>query len=718
MWSPTDLDGEPQITPADPCSGVEVLGDPADVAGRADRDETCNGVDDDCDGLVDEADPDLIDAIELHPDADGDGFGAEGAFLTCDPEAGTEDDTDCDDSDPLVFPGSEEAWGDLVDSDCDGSIDPDPCESAPTGAVVTPDSACETLPEHNWFNPEPGLVVAEVEFEGDPVAARSINSPVVGHLLDDTLDGDHAGPGDVPEIAVVAGTDAPFIAIMRGDGSVPAVALPAVESPLGALFPNAQADLALGDIDGDGSPELVTTYRYQSGPLDGQCYLGAQSPLGATEWVNTDVLFECRHHAPALADLTGDGTVEVIYGNRVFAGADGALLWTGSGGAGVDLSYLNGGYHSFAADLEGDGTLEVIAGGTIYEASGATRCMAAEMNGYPAVADLDGDGFGEIVVTGYDVVRVLEHDCSLTQVWDVLDGGNGGPAALADFDGDGAIEIGVAGLIAYTVYEVDGAVLWSQPSTDISSGSTSSIAFDFEGDGAAEVVYGDESRLWVFDGATGTPRVEHGWRNSGTRNEQPAVADIDGDGSAEIVVTNDQGDPGIYVLEDADGRWADARPVWHQHAFHPSMVADDLTILTPDLASEPGFRVTPALSVQLDTTANPYPAPNLRLAVWGTCEVFEATEQWWAQILNEGAAPAPAHTRLRVEVEEDFLGTDVLWQEEIGAVLEPGEATEVYSAVVIEPWLGTYDRLRIIADPDDVAIECDEEDNTAILPLP
>ncbi len=696
-----------------------MLGDPADVAGRPGRDEVCNGLDDNCDGLVDEGDPELSDGLSLHPDADADGFGdPDLTVLTCDPEGGTEDDTDCDDSDPLVHPDAEEAWGDLKDSDCDGAIDPDPCESAPTGAAVTPDPTCEVLPEHNWFNPEPGLVVAEVEFDGDPVTARSINSPVVGHLLDDTFDGLHAGPGDVPEVAVVAGTDAPFIALMRGDGSAPAVALPGIESSLGALFPNAQADLAIGDIDEDGSPELVTTYRSASGPLDSQCYLGAQTPLGATEWINTDVFFECRHHAPALADLTGDGTVEVIYGNRVFAGADGELLWTGSGGAGVDLSYLNGGFHSFAADLESDGVLEVLAGGTIYEADGSTRCMAPEMNGYPAVADLDGDGFGEIVVTGYDVVRVLEHDCTQTQSWPVLDGGNGGPAALADFDGDGAIEIGVAGLIAYTVYETDGTVLWSQPSTDISSGSTSSIAFDFEGDGAAEVVYGDESRLWVFDGATGTPRVEHGWRNSGTRNEQPVVADIDGDGSAEIVVTNDQGDPGIYVLEDADDRWVGARPVWHQHAFHPSMVADDLTILPPELGSVPGFRVTPPLSVQLDTSADPSPAPDLRLAVWGTCAVFEATEQWWAQILNEGTANAPAHTRLRVEVEEDFLGTDVLWQEEIGAVLAPGEATEVYSAVVIEPWLGTYDRLRLIADPDDVAVECDEEDNTAVIPLP
>ena len=65
---------------------------------------------------------------------------------------------------------------------------------------------------------------------------------------------------------------------------------------------------------------------------------------------------------------------------------------------------------------------------------------------------------------------------------------------------------------------------------------TGSSVFDFEGDGAAEVVYADEETLWILDGATG--QVELAWdeHDSGTRFEYPTIVDIDKDGSAEILL--------------------------------------------------------------------------------------------------------------------------------------------------------------------------------------
>jgi hypothetical protein len=87
-----------------------------------DADEVCDGVDNDCNDEIDE--PGAIDGEVWYPDADGDGFG-DGDLPTrlCEPREGyTDDDTDCDDEDPDIFPGSDE-FCDGIDNDCDGSID-------------------------------------------------------------------------------------------------------------------------------------------------------------------------------------------------------------------------------------------------------------------------------------------------------------------------------------------------------------------------------------------------------------------------------------------------------------------------------------------------------------------------------------------------------------------------------------------------------------------
>jgi hypothetical protein len=95
--------------------------DPADAAVHPAAPETCNGVDDDCDGLVDEADPGLTDGWVGYEDRDGDGVGGEGpGRVTCDLTGRSTRAGDCDDRDPGAFPGARDACEDGLDQDCSG----------------------------------------------------------------------------------------------------------------------------------------------------------------------------------------------------------------------------------------------------------------------------------------------------------------------------------------------------------------------------------------------------------------------------------------------------------------------------------------------------------------------------------------------------------------------------------------------------------------------
>jgi MYXO-CTERM domain-containing protein len=113
------------VTLADDCDD----GEPLAWTGNP---EVCDGADNDCNGTTDG--PDASDASTWFADADGDGHGDGGTVtIACDQPADTvaDDDTDCDDGEPLAWTGNTEVC-DGVDNDCSGEADGADAEGATT----------------------------------------------------------------------------------------------------------------------------------------------------------------------------------------------------------------------------------------------------------------------------------------------------------------------------------------------------------------------------------------------------------------------------------------------------------------------------------------------------------------------------------------------------------------------------------------------------------
>ncbi|HJN76041.1 MAG TPA: MopE-related protein [Myxococcota bacterium] len=96
--------------------------DDDDAAVNPDAAEVCDGVDNDCDGGIDNG---ATDAATWYADADGDGHGGTLTLLGCEqPARYLETSDDCDDLDATVSPSGSEIC-DGIDNDCDELIDGD-----------------------------------------------------------------------------------------------------------------------------------------------------------------------------------------------------------------------------------------------------------------------------------------------------------------------------------------------------------------------------------------------------------------------------------------------------------------------------------------------------------------------------------------------------------------------------------------------------------------
>ncbi|MFO0686571.1 MAG: putative metal-binding motif-containing protein [Sandaracinus sp.] len=167
------------------------------------RPETCNTMDDDCDGNVDES----VATAMYYVDADGDGHGAMGGtpMLACaQPDGYAASSDDCDDTSAMRHPGAVEACNG-ADDDCNGTADdgggftcvmgasvscPTSCGSTGTGtcsasctlpsgaACVVPAETCNGLDENCDHLVDEGLGIV-----GAPATVTSISNHFSPHLV-------------------------------------------------------------------------------------------------------------------------------------------------------------------------------------------------------------------------------------------------------------------------------------------------------------------------------------------------------------------------------------------------------------------------------------------------------------------------------------------------------------------------------------------------------
>jgi len=391
---------------------------------------------------------------------------------------------------------------------------------------------------------------------------------------------------------------------------------------------------ALGDVDKDNKGEILVA----TGALDGyklRCY----SEDGTLKWVSNDGAgneksyfdaewtFSKGSASPIIADIDGDGAVEIFVGERIFDGSTGRLLVTLPNGLttfGRDYGrafYLNGpAYMPVFADIDNDGKLEVIGGNTTYKVSlnranpvlSTVTILAYvdQEDGFVSVADVDCDGILDVVVThfiGGTTMYVWQGNTGemigTPQKPLASDGVSNGIRAsrafVGDINNDGRPEICFTYASMMAAYAFDPALnggtgdfvaLWSGKTTSDTSGATTMTMFDFNLDGEVELVYRDETHIRILDKDGNNVKDDDGIEAifdclSSTHTEYPVVVDLDGDGHAEIIVSGALPGEGrtnqvrlqVFGSKTA-GMWAPARQVWNQHGYNPMWVNKDLSI--------------------------------------------------------------------------------------------------------------------------------------------
>jgi hypothetical protein len=545
--------------------------DDGDPTVNPDGIEVCNGIDDDCDGVIDDG--------VLHPyhaDADGDGYGDPAVEIEdCSAPPGyVDDDRDCDDTNAARWPGNPEVC-DGYDNDCNGEID--------EGGVK------ETF----WGD-------ADGDGYGDPAVTTEACRAPAGYVenADDCLDSDPAVSPAETEVCH-DGLDNDCDGTSNGCGLGGTASLSSANAQLRGDASGDYAGAAVsgvGDVDGDGLYDLAVG---SFGADDGGSGAGAVSvvPGAAAVGVNDlDAVARFRVHGAAagdsfgyslsaVGDWDGDGVDDLAAGafGNDSGGTDAGAAWVLSGATTGSTSASSAAVLILVGEDAGDYAGWAVAGGGDPTGNGRGDLLV----GGPWAAHA-GTLSGTVWLVEGGTVGTLDLASASARLLGESSSDQAGTsvAMLGDLDGDGIDDVGVGAIgdgaggagagAAYVVYgPLSGDLgLGSADITAIGENAGDQAGYavagggDTNGDGYADFLIGapyhdygaaDSGAAYVLLGGTHSGRVDLSAADgkvAGEGGDDGAgwalanAGDMDGDGDDDVLIG--------AVLEDAGGTNAGA----------------------------------------------------------------------------------------------------------------------------------------------------------------
>jgi choice-of-anchor A domain-containing protein len=415
-----------------------------------------------------------------------------------------------------------------------------------------------------------------------PEHNQVISTPVVAQLNDDNGD-DIINNNDVADVVIVSykGTDLSN-GVVRALSGIDGSELWSYTS--GAIAADARYTPAVADLDGDGVVEIIVSSRLSEyvSVIDNNGITKKQISKVGSNWSTIGNV--------SIADLDNDGSVEFSLGDAVYNYDTGSVYtfdWAPS---------------SVIFDSNSDGVQEVLSSGQLNDVYGAElwRYVGEDKIWFSSIADIDGDQQPEVILSipatsaTANKSKLVALEANGNVKWELDNSVNGGSGAqsISNFLGKDDMGIAHAGYKSIDMYNSQGGLEWSVANDDEWSGKIGLSAYDFNGDGIDEVIVQDHYKVRVLNGVNGEV-LSTVANSSGTLWEYPIVVDLEGDDNAELVVVSNNTDSrysinnGVTVYGAADNSkpWKNATRIWNQHSYHQTNISQDGKVPNYELPS-------------------------------------------------------------------------------------------------------------------------------------